>query len=84
MRSNMFGEKIAQPTDTVADCLSAWDHPTLTCADLFAERDETYKFGGELRTDEGDGFSFDGFDTLEAARTFAGQFVPAREVALVE
>lgn len=75
MRTNNFGEKIAQPDDTHDQCMLAWEFPAFTYA-------EVDTFGGKLKTDEGHEFSFDGFENVEDAREFAEQFVPAWEVSL--
>jgi hypothetical protein len=86
MRSNIFNEQIAQPTDSIADIKVFLDEREFTpsSADVFAEECETFKFGGELRDNDGDGFTFDGFATLEDAKAFARNFVPADEIVVVD
>ena len=89
-RTNFFGDHIAQPGTEFAEIdLCVLDTKGFTGteiwgADLFADNDENFKFGGELmiqanddsQFDEGEGepepqdlrMSFDGFETRKAAR----------------
>lgn len=85
MRSNFFGEQIAQPTDDVEDVKHHLEELGFMAgtAHLESERDDTFLYGGELRNDFGEGFHFDGFESVDAARAFAEQFVPANCVEVI-
>lgn len=89
MRKNLFGENIAQPTDSHDDVVEAFmarfgEHPTFICADLESRKDDKFLFGGELFDVEHNGMTFDGFETLEAARKFAEQFVGADDIQVLD
>lgn len=76
MRSNIFGERILTPgddRDVLNDILMNNDvdvNETLD-AEIFAEKDETYLFGGEIADPSGEvRITFDGFDSIDACRSF--------------
>lgn len=91
MRQNMFGEKIAQPGDDyhAVDMafLDRYGEPmNLTSADIEGEEDENFKWGGEAGDDDGNRISFDGFESLEAAKAYATGVlrIPARYVQVLD
>ena len=72
----MFGEKIAQPGDDYSAVdmafLDRFGEPmNLTCANIFSERDDNYLYGGEAQDDDCNTITFDGFESVQAAKDFA-------------
>lgn len=76
MRRNFFGEQIAQPDDdyeTVDDAfVNRFDQAMdLTSANIFSEEDDQFKFGGEAMDDDCNTITFDGFESVQAAKDYA-------------
>ena len=83
MRTNFFGESIATPEDTVDELMDAWPDFTPDRAEIFSEPDGTFLYGGEaIDSDADERRTFDGFNSLDEARTFAVEIlgIPAHAI----
>ena len=87
MRQNFFGEKIAQPGDDYSAVdmafLNRFGEPmNLTSANIFTEEDEQFKFGEEAMDDDCNTITFDGFESVQAAKDFAINVLQIDETAV--
>lgn len=76
MRKNFFNEQIAQPGDEYDDIAEVFFNRfsapmELTSANIFSEEDDQFKFGGEAMDDDYNTITFDGFESVQAAKDFA-------------
>lgn len=86
MRFNYFGDSIAQPGDTADIVFDAWGDFTPVGADIYDQMDEVYFYGGEAFDDDGNRQTFDGFESVDDARTFAVETlgIPANRIEVLE
>lgn len=86
MRNNFLGETIFQSSDEIDVVRARLEDQSFTpmSADISQVRDDNYAFGGELRDSDGNGIGFDGFDSVDAAKAFAANFVDAEDVDVLD
>ena len=86
MRRTKTGTWIAEPGDSERKVFECWSDFAPSRAELDDEAGDEFMFGGVAIDDEGRKQSFDGFESVDDARTFCVEVlrIPAQRVEIVE
>jgi len=86
VRQTRSGTWIAEPGDTSRSVFAHWNDFVPVSADLNDEAGDQFMFGGVVVDEDGRKQEFDGFESVDDARTFCVEVlrIPASRVRVIE